>query len=360
MATLRANNIRNEISSSGKFTMKSIDLFKLTIFAAIVTFAETTNAQSQPVHGKSFQQWGFLIFENVDYSAAEADPTFQKIHNYSNNRLLSQYYAVEHPSLPNYLASIAGTTFGVQDDDSPESHSFTDSTIIDLLESKGISWKMYAEDYSGGCLDGVAKSASDLFAVKHVPTLYFRKITSASKRCSNLVEASQFQADLDHGDLPQWWYYVPNLNNDGHDTDVPYVASYLDTQWIPRFENKTFTHDLVMVMTFDESETDGAHNHIYAALIGDALQPISQGHEDTTRYDHYSLIRTVEENWDLGSLGKNDTGAAVISTGAQSINTSSNATNSSSSSSGIKHTNRADTSSMVILALSLLCTRYLF
>jgi acid phosphatase len=315
--------------------MNTTSLFGLSVLAALLGLAPTAIAQDQPIQGTSFQQWGFLIFENVDYSDAKANPTFQKIHNYRKNRLLSQYYAVEHPSLPNYLASIAGTTFGVQDDDSPDIHSFPDSTILDLLETKGVSWKMYAEEYSGACLDGVANPTSDLFAVKHVPALYFQKITADSKHCQNVVDASQFQADLDHGTLPQWWYYIPNLNDDGHDTSVAYMASYLNKQWVPRFENETFTRDLAMVVTFDESETDNAPNHVYAALIGDALVPTAGGHEDTTRYDHYSLIRTVEENWGLGSLGKNDSGAAVIITRAQNTNNSTNTTNSSNSASGI-------------------------
>lgn len=344
-------------------------LLRLAILVTFATFTATAAAQSRPVQGKAFQRWGLLILENVDYSDAEANPTLQKIHNNSNNRLLSQYYGIDHPSLPNYLASIAGTTFGVRDDDPPDSHSFTDSTIVDLLENKGISWKLYAEDYSGGCLDGVTNAASDLFAVKHVPILYFQKITTNSQRCENVVEASQFQIDLDNDALPQWWYYVPNLNNDGHDTDIAFMAKYLDDQWVPRFENKTFTRDLAMVMTFDESDTNKAHNHIYAALIGDALQPISDGHEDTTRYDHYSLIRTVEENWDLGSLGKNDSRTSVISTGTQSTNTSNNSTNSSndaastnaSLSKGSKQENGPDIRMMRLMGLCLLfCTRHVF
>jgi acid phosphatase len=324
-------------------------------FAVILVFARTAAAQSQPVQGKSFQKWGFLIFENLDYSEAEANPTFQNIHNYSNNRLLSQYYAIDHPSLPNYLATIAGTTFGIQDDNPPNRHSFTESTVLDLLEDKRISWKMYAEDYSGGCLDGVTNSGSDLFAVKHVPALYFEKITTNAKRCGNVVEASEFQTDLDNDALPQWWYYVPNLNNDGHDTNVAYVASYLNKQWVPRFQNKTFTKDLAMVVTFDESESDGDANHIYAALLGDALQPFTGGHEDAARYDHYSLIRTVQKNWNLQPLGTNDAGAAVINMGTEATSSS---TNSSGNASGTSHNaakRRMNASNARMVLMSMLC-----
>ena len=84
---------------------------------------------------------------------------------------------------------------------------------------------------------------------------------------------------------------------------------------MPRFKNKAFTKDLAMVMTYDESETYSAPNHVYAALIGDALKPVPGGNEDATVYNHYSLMRTVEDNWELGSLGRNDTGATAINTG---------------------------------------------
>jgi Phosphoesterase family len=354
--------------------MQMMQCHNLAIIATFLAMQTTSVGQTQHVQGRSFQQWGILILENVDYSDAQADPTFQKIHNYGNNRLLSQYYAIDHPSLPNYLASIAGTTFGIKDDDAPDAHSFTETTILDLLEAKNISWKMYAEDYGGGCLDAVANSASDLFGVKHVPALYSERITATSGLCDHVVEASEFQTDLDNGALPQWWYYVPNLKNDGHDTDLSYMASYLNTKWVPRFENKTFTNDLAMVMTFDESENSGGLNHIYAALIGDAVQPTSGGHEDTTRYDHYSLIRTVEDNWDLGTLGRNDSKATVISTGAQSTNNPSSTTRSSndpaktSSNTAVKNTilsiEHKSGGKMIATGLGalclLLCTRIAF
>ena len=267
------------------------------------------------VRGKNFQQWGFLVLENTDYETAESNPTFQEIQNLNNNRLLSQYFAVEHPSLPNYLATIAGTTFGVKDDRSPATYNFTGPSILDLLDQKGVSWKMYAEEYPGNCYTGATNGVPHQYAAKHVPVLYFRDITTNPSRCANVVPATQFQSDIDSGSLPQWWYYVPDLNNDGHDTDTTYVANYLESEWLQRFKNKAFTKDLAMVMTYDEAETYGAPNHVYAVAIGDALKPIPGGHEDSTAYTHYSLMKTVEDNWGLGSLNRNDTAATAIKTG---------------------------------------------
>jgi hypothetical protein len=292
--------------------------------ATIVILQCPVAAQNQTTTGNSFQQWGFLILENTDYDEAVANPTFQKIHNRNNNRLLSQYFAISHPSLPNYLATIAGTTFGEDEDAPPSKFSFPDLTILDLLDEKAISWKFYAEDYPGGCLEGVTASDSNDFVGRHVPALYSERITGNSTRCDQIVDASQFQVDLDQGTLPQWWYYVPNMRNDGHDTSLDYASSYLEREWMNRFENETFTRDLAMVVGFDESESKKAPNRVYAALVGDAISGMPGGHEDPARHNHYSLIRTVEENWDLGSLGKEDATAAVIRTNNQTVTRTDN------------------------------------
>jgi len=291
--------------------MHFLPLFAL---ASLAVATPTPKNGMTAVKGKSFQQFGFLILENTDYTTAETNPTFEKTQNLNDNRLLTNYFGVEHPSLPNYVASIAGSTFGIKDDRSPSTYNFSTSThtVIDLLEAKGVSWKMYAEDYPGDCFTGATNGKPHSYAAKHVPALYFQAVTDCPSRCANIVPASQFQDDIDSDSLPQWWYYVPNLNNDGHDTDTAYVANYLEQEWVPRFQDKKFTKDMAMVMTYDEAETYGMPNHVYAALIGDALGKGDGSHQDETEYNHYSLIKTVEDNWDLGSLGRNDTDATAI------------------------------------------------
>ena len=298
--------------------MRSLALLTLVSAALASPIADYGDNSDKPkthqsaVTGKNFQQWGFLILENTDYATAEANPTFQQIQTYKKNRLLSQYFGVAHPSLPNYVASIAGTTFGITDDASPAVHGFSNPTVLDLLEKGGVSWKMYAEDYPGGCNTEATNGVPHSYAAKHVPAIYSKTVTGNPTRCANIVPGTDFEKDFEAGTLPQWWYYVPNLNNDGHDTDTAYVATYLQKNWIPRFQNPKFTKDLAMVMTYDESETYSAPNHVYAALIGDAIKGTVNNHTDATTYSHYSLIKTVEDNWGLGSLGTNDTSAKAI------------------------------------------------
>jgi hypothetical protein len=62
---------------------------------------------------------------------------------------------------------------------------------------------------------------------------------------------------------------------------------------------------------FDEDSGDTTTNHIYAAIAGKAVTNI--GTTDSTALNHYSLLKTLETNFNLGNLGKNDVTATAFS-----------------------------------------------
>ena len=62
----------------------------------------------------------------------------------------------------------------------------------------------------------------------------------------------------------------------------------------------------MIAITFDEAGSDdplGEANHVFTVLLGDMIKP---GTIVDTPFNHYSLLRTIEENFQLGTLGKND------------------------------------------------------
>ena len=61
------------------------------------------------------------------------------------------YRAVAHPSLPNYLAIIGGSTFGVTDDQPPADHPVPGASVLDLAIAKAATAKAYIEDMPGPC-----------------------------------------------------------------------------------------------------------------------------------------------------------------------------------------------------------------
>jgi hypothetical protein len=64
-------------------------------------------------------------------------------------------------------------------------------------------------------------------------------------------------------------------------------------------------------LTFDEGSTSGT-NQVYSVLLGSAVPAAKVGTTNNTRYNHYSLTKTVELNWSLGNLGQNDVSASAF------------------------------------------------
>lgn len=83
----------------------------------------------------------------------------------------------------------------------------------------------------------------------------------------------------------------------------------------PLLENDDFNiDDTLIVLTWDECEDYLIENRVLALLLGSAVPSDLVGTTDSTEFNHYSLSKTAEENWSLGSLGANDVDAADLAT----------------------------------------------
>ncbi|KAI1305158.1 hypothetical protein EDD11_005019 [Mortierella claussenii] len=237
-----------------------------------------------------------------DYAEALADPGLQALA--SKGITLNNYHGLTHPSQPNYFAAIGGDYFGIKDD---STHSLSSSykTVVDLLEAKQLTWKTYQENMPSACYTG--SSSKSLYYRKHNPLISFDSIAKNSARCqNNVVPATQFATDLQKGLLPNYVFYTPNIKNDGHDTTVAYASKWLTSFLTPLLANPTFANNTLVVVTFDECEDySDVTNHIWTALLGDSVKAL-QNTVDATYYTHYSLISTLEANWGLDNLGRND------------------------------------------------------
>ena len=68
----------------------------------------------------------------------------------------------------------------------------------------------------------------------------------------------------------------------------------------------------LILLTYDESETYEVPNRIVSVLLGGAIPDALRGTEDNTYYSHYSILSSLEHNWDLPNLGRYDVGANVF------------------------------------------------
>jgi hypothetical protein len=255
-----------------------------------------------PASSRNFEHVFIIVLENADYKRAIAQPYMAGLAN--QGAFLDNFYAETHPSYPNYLALVAGSTFGINSDGQTD---LAKTSLVDLMEAKGISWKSYAEQYptSPACFKGVSRGG---YVRKHEPFLSFTNVQNDPTRCAKIVPATQLQKDLDAKSLPQYSLYVPDLNNDGHDTGVGFAAKWLQGFLTPLMKTPAFSQKNLVVITFDEGD-EGGSNQIYTLLLGDTVKA---GLRDNTKYNHYSLLRTVEDNFELGNLGREDATATPI------------------------------------------------
>lgn len=300
--------------------------------------------------GVAFERIVIVMLENSTRANVLANPYMNRLRQ--KGVFLSNSRGVTHSSQPNYIVSIGGDSFGLFDD-SPGyaqwiygrgTHPIT--TIVDLLEAKQLTWRSYAEsmppNYVADAVshfpdpfppkpnmnvypNGTFPGEGDVFARKHVPFLSFPSIVNNPKhpeRAANIVDGSQFETDLAAGNLPNYSWFTPNLINDGHnltaeqqqtdpgDSDrhpnIENIASFLEV-FLSDDPLSKFPAETLIVITFDEAYPYHDPYGVYTLLIGDMLEA---GTTVTTPCNHYTLLRSVEVNFGLGDLGRNDAVAA--------------------------------------------------
>jgi hypothetical protein len=274
-------------------------MFIKRILFAVTIFMIAEAVQAAPTTGKYFDRVIFVIFENTAYSKAMKQPFFKQLAD--NGANFSNLMAITHPSQGNYVALTSGSTNGVSGDGL---YDLNVDNIADLLEAKGLTWKVYAEDFPGNCFTG---ETSGGYARKHNPFISYVNIHSNPLRCANIVEASQFDQDAATGNLPNYVFYVPNDKNSGHDTDVTYADKWYNQKFSKYVADSQFMENTVLISSFDEAGYFGK-NQIYTSVVGSAVKPGVY----SNALNLYSILQLVELNWNLGDLGQQDATAKPV------------------------------------------------
>ncbi len=267
-------------------------------------------AATSPV--PAFEHIVLIVFENKDFGAVIDNagmPQFNQLAQ--ENTLLTQFYAIRHPSLPNYLAMIGGDTFGI---DSDCTDCFVDArSLPDLIEASGRTWKTYQESMPVPCYLGeslLAKLFKDRYAQKHNPFVYFDSIRTDPTRCENsVVPLTQLDVDIEAGTLPNFIFISPNMCNDAHNCSLEAADAWLENlhnALVPVLESTGQPY--LIVLTFDEGKgnqsccglPEVAGGRIPVVLISPLAK---KGFQDETPYTHYSLLKTIAASWNLPYLG---------------------------------------------------------
>jgi hypothetical protein len=283
---------------------------------------------------RAFDHVLVIMFENQYRAYVLGNPFMRNLARQGIE--LRASFGVMHPSQTNYIATIAGELCNVTSDGAI-APLLRQRTIVDLIEEAPgeLRWKAYMQSYCPQAQPWTPELVpvdQKPYYVKHNPFASFATIVRDPARWRRIVDEAELLGDLLDGTLPELAWLTPNIWNDGHYTDGTYEAPeprapvLVDqlARWLEGFFGRLrfpgprshLPPRTLVVVTFDESDFEAAWdaddasaydgpNQIYTVLLGDMITP---GGEDEG-YNHYSLLKTIEVNFGLGSLGKNDTEA---------------------------------------------------
>lgn len=274
---------------------------KAWILVVAIVAVVSTGATAAPPRVPAFEHVFVIVFENKDASSVLGNRRAPSFNAYARTQaVLTRYYGVAHPSLPNYLALVSGSTHGIRTDCT--TCLVSGPSLADSLEAAGRSWKVYAEGLPS---PGFAGPWSGGYAKKHNPFMYFRDVAGDGARRARIVPFTRLAADVRAHELPDFALVVPNLCHSMHDCSVGVGDAWL-RRTVPRL--LTLPGSVVFVV-FDEGTTSvRGGGRVPALALGTAVKPHARFGAFT---NHYGLLRTIEEAWGLPFLGRSAQSAPV-------------------------------------------------
>ena len=270
-------------------------MFALAVLSGCGSGGPGLLAQSHPaaipsVHSRAPARVAVIVMENEEYGGVVGARSAPYINGLARRYALARaMYAVGHPSLPNYLALTAGSTFGIHSDCT--SCSVDATSLIDQLEHAHITWKAYIEA-PHPCF---TRASSGDYAKKHDPFAYYTTITdNPAVRQHRAPDTARRRRACSRA--PRFVWITPNLCHDMHDCSVSTGDRFLATL-IPALL-RSLGRDGVLFLTWDEGSSDAAccrlasGGHIATIVAGPDAR---LGARMTTPADHYSILQTIED-----------------------------------------------------------------
>jgi phospholipase C len=311
-------------------------------FAAALALACAPAVAAVP----KFDHIVIIMLENHSQSSVIGNPAAPQLSALAKKyAYAANYYGVTHPSLPNYIAITSGNNWYSNSDDPAQ--RFDHVNLVDQLEAAHVSWTAYMESMPSAGFTGAyypANESTALYVARHNPFVLYTDVRSNLARLKHDVPLTRLATDLAGGRLSQFVWISPNVCRDMHgqpDHECPYsndvkLRSDGDAfvgEWVKKITgSKAWTKNSVIFVMTDETDYDGnkatggwlnadaccdspsvppaASFFPAGGQYGGGLSPfvaignpVKRGYAARTPYNHYSVLRTIEDAWHLSHLG---------------------------------------------------------
>jgi phosphatidylinositol-3-phosphatase len=262
-----------------------------------------------------------IVEENKDFERIVGSPDAPFITSLAKRYgVATQFYAEAHPSEPNYVAMVGGSTYGIRDDAAFTDHTVDAPSLATQLQAAHLTWKEYLESLPA---PGSLAVVSGFYAAKHSGFLNFASVQHDPQRAQHLVGFDALQRDLRSGAIPNFSMIVPNVCNEMHgasEAGTPFDCRYDHPGPLIRRGDRvvqrlvaaimasrawTGSKNAAIVITFDEDDSGGTEGCCAADPGGGHIPTLvvanhgPRGVRDDTPYNHYALLRTVEDTFGI-------------------------------------------------------------
>ena len=332
---------------------RPLALLAAAVAAIAVTVAPHAQAATKGLEGiPHFDHVVVLVEENEDASetfGATSPAVYLKALR-KKGVFLPNYYGTGHASLDNYIAMASGQPPQPADMGDclglslwscvqPQGLQNGGRNLADQLEGAHLSWRSYQDGTPKPCFhanytpgdvtpdpyQGNSTTGGKNYADRHNPFIYFPDVIDNQARCSaHQRPFTDLAKDLAHNALPAFSFITPDTCNDGHDDPCAgqkvgglTTADAFLKRNVPSLMSYLARHNGLLIINFDEgfvpsdpsAVLSNTNDYTCATCVGMGIggrtgavlisPRLKQGVTVSTGYDHYSLLRTIEDGFGI-------------------------------------------------------------
>jgi phospholipase C len=238
--------------------------------------------------------------------------------------LFDHFFSSAHSgSSTNHMYSVAGVPGIGRTPPEGKGYGTGVTTIFDRLEESGVSWKFYVQNYDPSITyRNLPSDANRASQVVWVPLLNFDRFLDDPSLNSHIVDLGEYFTDLENGTLPSVAYIVPSGASE-HPPGSLLAGQKFVRKLIQALMSSEAWSSSAFLWTYDDwggwydhmpppqVDAEGYGFRVPALLVSPYAR---RGYIESTQLDFTSVLKFIEENWDIEPLAERDAAAQSIVT----------------------------------------------